>query len=396
MRRARGHRRHLRPVREEGILALRAPLRREPSPRLARLARQQGVVVGHGLLLVHGGRCGGRGDDGRSRGRGLVEHEVRDHREHGQRPRDRRQQPPPGPRQRQGHGQLAALGDGTQLRRGLLGGRPVDGVVGEHRGQHRRERARLPRGPQLARRDAIQDGVRVFHVPAERRGALDGGVEGRAERVHVGRGQRAPAVHGLRRQVRGGARDHPGRGDRRVAGRVRDPEVGELRALVGQQDVARLDVPVHDPGLVRRGQRVGDLRADLGHLRRRQRAALGEHLGEAVGGQVLHHQHRQPVVLHDVEDRDGVRMVQPRGDPALAQHPVAEVAGLVDGQHPFDGDPLAQSLVERPPHRTHGAGTEFLQQPVAARHEVAHRARPRRDHLFRLRGVRRSRRATSR
>ena len=51
--------------------------------------------------------------------------------------------------------------------------------------------------------------------------------------------------------------------------RLGDAEVGDLHLAVGgDQDVARLDVAVHDAVAVRVAQRGGDLRGDLGRARR--------------------------------------------------------------------------------------------------------------------------------
>ena len=103
-----------------------------------------------------------------------------------------------------------------------------------------------------------------------------------------------------------------------VAEGVRDAEVGDPGgAVVADEDVAGLDVAVHDAGLVRGGEGGGHLAADPGHLRRRERA--GRSAGRPGSGrEVLHDEAGAALVVHDVEDRHGVGVVQTGGDAGLA------------------------------------------------------------------------------
>ena len=68
---------------------------------------------------------------------------------------------------------------------------------------------------------------------------------------------------------------------RRFAGthRFRQPKVEELRPGLGQHDVPRLQIPMHDPLPVRLVQRIRDLDGDLERLIQRQRAFV-EPLGQ--------------------------------------------------------------------------------------------------------------------
>ena len=90
------------------------------------------------------------------------------------------------------------------------------------------------------------------------------------------------------------------------------------------EDVAGLDVAVHDAGVVRRGERGGDLAADAGDLGRRAASrARSSSACRLLRRQVLHDQAGHAVVVDHVVDRHGVRVVQPGGDAGLAHRPVA-------------------------------------------------------------------------
>ena len=92
----------------------------------------------------------------------------------------------------------------------------------------------------------------------------------------------------------GRAEDLPGRGHRGGVDHVGDTEIGELqRAVFVEEHVLWLDVAVHDPRLVRRLERLGDLdheaRRDLGrHVELSLRLVLPPALegrpGEELGG----------------------------------------------------------------------------------------------------------------
>ena len=83
---------------------------------------------------------------------------------------------------------------------------------------------------------------------------------GRAQRPDVGRGVATLTGGHLGRQVGRRAGDQPGLGQGRVGRDVRDAEVGDLHPPAPvDQDVGRLDVAVHDPGLVGGDQAVGRL-----------------------------------------------------------------------------------------------------------------------------------------
>ena len=87
----------------------------------------------------------------------------------------------------------------------------------------------------------------------------------------------ALAADPLGRGEAGRADHHADLGIAGIPGERRDAEVGEHGlAVVGDQDVARLDVAVQHAGRVGAGQRADQAGAELGCLPGRQRAVLGD------------------------------------------------------------------------------------------------------------------------
>jgi len=200
--------------------------------------------------------------------------------------------------------------------------------------------------------------------------ALDRVIERRTQREHVRRGCRVRATGQLGGQVGRGTADQPGGGQRHVALGTGDTEVGELgHPGVVDQDVARLDVAVHDARLVCGVQCAGHLLADARDLRHREGAALGDQLRQALGLQVLHHQARVALVLGDVEHHDGVRVLQAGGVLGFAHGPRVQL-GPVGGRHavladhPLDRYRTLQTLVDGAPDHAHGTGADVFDESV--------------------------------
>ena len=75
---------------------------------------------------------------------------------------------------------------------------------------------------------------------------------------------------------------------------------------------------------------------------------------------VLHHQPFLVALVHEVEDRHHMRVVDPRGDPGLALG--AHQVGAGPAQHradPLDRHQATQHLVAAEPHRAHAASTDL-------------------------------------
>ena len=108
-------------------------------------------------------------------------------------------------------------------------------------------------------------------------------------------------------------------------GALREPEVHHLDdAVAPDHDVLRLDVAVHDAAAVRRGERRGDLGADVHDIAHRQRAR-----GETIAQRHAVHELRRDEVdrarLPDLVDRDDVRMVERRGGARFLLEAAAEI-----------------------------------------------------------------------
>ncbi len=73
---------------------------------------------------------------------------------------------------------------------------------------------------------------------------------------------------------------------------------------------------MHDPGAVRRDERLGELRADAHDVRRWQR--IGTDVPERLPLDVFHDEEVAPVLLVEVVDGSDVRMIEARQRLGLA------------------------------------------------------------------------------
>src|SRR5204863_5445321 len=111
-------------------------------------------------------------------------------------------------------------------------------------------------------------------------------VENRAERIEVRRCGRVLPGDLLGREVRRGAEDRAHLRVPRGLGGARDAEVGDLQyVVVAQQEIARLDVSVHESAVVRVLQTRARLETQFDDSLRRELAAVGK----SSTGDVLHH-----------------------------------------------------------------------------------------------------------
>jgi hypothetical protein len=234
------------------------------------------------------------------------------------------------------------------------------------RGEH-------PRGHLLEQCDRVR-------VPAKGWVPLQSLVQRRSQGEDVGSGGGLAASGNLGGDERRSSMNLIGGGERGIVQRARDAEVADQGgAVVGDQDVAGLDVAVGDAGLVGGGQRGRDVGAGLHRFVGMQRPAVPQHTGEGDRRQELHDDARSTVVLHHVEDRHRVGMGQAGRDPGLAHRPlVGQVRfGWTQARRPlqlFQRDRAVQPLVPRPPHGAHASGPDQLQQSIPASDQIISRA----------------------
>ena len=123
-------------------------------------------------------------------------------------------------------------------------------------------------------------------------------------------------------------------------------EVGDLgRAVAVEQDVGRLQVAMHDAGLVRRVHGPGERRHQLG----RRAAGLGrplEAVGEAPPFEQLERDEGAAVGLAEVVDLDDVGMAEPGDGLGLDQEPLAMlgVGVLAVADHLQRDDPVQRAV----------------------------------------------------
>jgi len=219
--------------------------------------------------------------------------------------------------------------------------------------------------------DRHHDRFRVLVAVAERRVALKRVKERHAQRPDVGgRANLSVGREPLGRQVLQRPQDgHPGQ--RRVAGAARDAEIDEEYATVRcHQDVAGLDIAVHDAFLVHGDEAVEHAQADPRDQPLAQ-LPLADHLVERLALDVLHDD--PGVALDEEKVMDGHDRGMPDlGErPGLVQHaatPSREVGGfLAGGDELLKRDLALKPRVLGQPDAAHAAVAELADQPVPLR-----------------------------
>ncbi len=205
-------------------------------------------------------------------------------------------------------------------------------------------------------RTAVPEG-RVAHGAVRERGA---------EREHVGgRGDGRPA-HLFRCEEAGRADRRADMGERRGAGGPGDAEVDDPRPLRGQQDVGRLQVSVHDPGLVHGDQALRQRGSDGRDVGRAERSLGGDLVVQGGAGYVLRGEPR--AVRVEVGGHETCRTAA--ADPARRRHltgePRAELLILREiGPDDLESDPLALLVGAQVDH-AHPARAEPSVKPERA------------------------------
>ena len=333
--------------------APRRPLRRPPLPATTPAA---------GPVDLDGGLDGLVGEDGAARA-GLGQHrrvpvEL-----------DVRVGQHDGPRQGQPLGTVELLGDLDQ-HRGQAGG--VGPVLGLDRPRRLQDRLEDPEAP------ADGDGLgQAGHEGADggvhRKGDLAGDRfdQDEGQRVDVAAPGQGSALGLLGRGVAGGAQHGArGLGHGGVGQGPSQAEVGDAQALVlAEEEVGRLQVPVHEALAVGVVQALRRLEADERGLGDAQPLALVEHGPQGAAPDELGDQERD-LVLTPVVDGEEVRMVETGRGLGLGAEAADE--GLVAGVglvQELDGHPALQPGVLGQEDLGRGPGPDGRQEPVPTRED---------------------------
>ncbi len=212
----------------------------------------------------------------------------------------------------------------------------------------------------------------MLHRDLDRRLAIEGRLAGQqlveddAERVEIRARVDLASPGLLGREVLGRADDRARLGHLARPG-ARDPEVRHLHApLAVDEDVVRLDVPMHDAVPVREAQRREDLARVLDRDVDRRGAAADDELLERAPVEELHRDVVGVLGVAAVVDRDDVRVVERSGVLGLAAEALDELVVVrVAPVEDLDRDAAAELLVLGEVHVGHPAGAELPLDPVA-------------------------------
>jgi hypothetical protein len=147
---------------------------------------------------------------------------------------------------------------------------------------------------------------------------------------------------------------------------LRHTEVENLDALVvGNHDVARLQIAVHDSDRVGTGQRVSHLSGERDRLREWKPGAAAQELTQAAALNELHRdEHEVGGFLHRVEVND-VGVIERSRRSGLAQEPRSTFARFADVRTgKLESDAPMESRVLGEVDVSHSAASELVQHPV--------------------------------
>ena len=205
-------------------------------------------------------------------------------------------------------------------------------------------------------------------------------VEHTGERVHVRAGVYGPSgVEALGGHIRRSSRCDIGERQATGTGLMNESEINQVHKIFADhQQVRRLHIAVHQPGLVRRIQRCGNLFDHPHGLLRTHRPIALENLVQIDAVDDRHHQIQAPVELTGLVDRDDVRAGQPGRRVGLAAKSLLKaLLGSQFRLQQLDGHITAQRGVVGPIDRAHTALTELFEKPIATELHFLCRHRPR-------------------
>lgn len=238
--------------------------------------------------------------------------------------------------------------------------------------------AGLPGGPRIFFEHRVQrlDDRAPFESPGPRHHL----VEHRAQREEVRPLVRPGAARLLRREVPDRTQDRPVPGDLIAPQRpglvslrgawdhgLGQAEVQDLEpALLRDEQVFGLEIPVDDPLLVRRREATRRLRSEVHHLPERERSMF-EALAQGLSLQKLRNDIRGGVLFAEIKDREDVWVGELRDRPcfALEAQERLGIAGQLGGED-FDGYVPAELRVPRAIDLTHPPRAEGREDLVRA------------------------------
>ena len=194
-----------------------------------------------------------------------------------------------------------------------------------------------------------------------------------AERIDVRAAVDLVAADLLRRDVVHRAQRPFGRrlggiGEPAAEAEIAKPRVqGLIRAVIaGDEDVARLDVAMDEPGGVRGIQRAGHLLQDRHRGVRRQVTLAADHPLQIAAGDVAHGEVEHAVDLAGVIDRDDVGMLEAGGEDRLLQEALPELGVRAPiGLEQLERDVSPQGGLNRPVDGAHAAAADHGLDPIA-------------------------------
>ena len=203
------------------------------------------------------------------------------------------------------------------------------------------------------------------HVAARVDGAVARGLLG----AHVLR--RAERQPGLREAIASGLGD-----------RERDAEVGEHRLAFLKQDVLRLDVAVHQPLSVRVVERARDLLGDRERLVEAELVLALQLVPQRLAADVRKHVVQHAVRVARVDERQNVRMIEPRRDLDLGEEPFGAEHRPEFGAQDFERDVTIELAVVSEVDDGHSACPELALDRVALAEDRGEGGRGRVRHGF--------------
>jgi hypothetical protein len=135
-------------------------------------------------------------------------------------------------------------------------------------------------------------------------------------------------------------------------------------AAVGNKNICRLDVAVHDSLGVRRVEGVGDINGD-GHQQIELKRLVADQVLQGLAFEVLHGDEGTAVVLANIVNRTNVGMIEAGSGLGFAAESAEQmlVGGNVVGKE-LEGDEAAQAGVLGLENHSHPAAAEFFDHPV--------------------------------